>query len=207
MVHIPDIDDNNPHERAHVRYFATLGYAFHTWSWLEFHIADWFAAVMQFKPDTFHQYRAVFHAPRSFSGSLELLDTAISSSSFSEEYKTLFRRLRKKTHTYSGTRNRLAHGISTYRVRDMEWEMGTHEHVLSPLDQRPRGYSIEDLQTIIVNFDRLAKIWAQTVPRINQPGTSDQLPPREALRLLQELPSEAFSKQASPAKAGRPPES
>jgi hypothetical protein len=201
----PDIDSEDNRERTQARFYATLGYAVQSWAFLEFTIGDWFYASFAGSDRNYHQIRAAFHSPRSFSGSLELLDAAFSEATHLQEYATLFKSLRKKIHTYLGFRNQIIHGITSYHVNIDQCYVLPLEDLMKSFSESQRHYGLEDLKAAVNNFAALGELWARTRPEMQGAPNArpDALEPKEALPLVLQLPAEAFSNQPTPLKPER----
>jgi hypothetical protein len=169
------------------QFYHIYGKALAAWGEIEYGLSLWFQVCTGLE---YNIAQNLFFSGRSFSTRSDLLFSAMETATLDEKWNGFLVEGADKAGGYSGTRNRLAHGVmhpNHVRPDSIEWRIKEPSRW-----QGKDGYDHLQISTIAANFKTLS-----TILRMSFLSEFRKEPPSGFFRQLLELPNEADSTELS----------
>lgn len=123
-------------------FYSQYGSTLEAWGRIESELSDLFAKITRMPRK---RASKIFFSARSFNGRADMFEAALSAVRLDKETRSLLKTIIKKARTYSGFRNKLAHGQLNVFAETVDGEFGFKMFISEHTDATT-GYSAEDLQ-------------------------------------------------------------
>ncbi|GFO82209.1 MAG: hypothetical protein A49_18360 [Methyloceanibacter sp.] len=123
-------------------FYSQYGSTLEAWGRIESGLSDLFAKITRMPRK---RASKIFFSARSFNGRADMFEAALSAVRLDKETRSLLKTIIKKARTYSGFRNKLAHGQLNVFAETVDGDFGFKMFISEHTDIET-GYAAEDLK-------------------------------------------------------------